>query len=43
MLKTGGGEDENSSFHSMTLMEQRFEAFWAAYPRKVARKAVFKI
>ena len=42
-LKTGGGEDENTSSQSMTLTEQRFEEFWAAYPRKVARKAVLKI
>jgi len=43
MLKTGGGEDENTSSQSMTLTEQRFEEFWAAYPRKIARKAVLKI
>ena len=43
MLKTGGGEDEKFSSQSMTLTEQRFEEFWAAYPRKVARKAVLKI
>ena len=43
MLKTGGGEDEKFSSQSMTLTEQRFEEFWAVYPRKVARKAVLKI
>ena len=42
MLNTGGGEDENTSSQSMTLTEQRFEEFWAAYPRKIARKAVLK-
>jgi len=41
-LKTGGGEDEESSSHSTTLIDERFETFWAAYPRKVAKTAVYK-
>ena len=43
MLKTVGGEDESSSSQSMTLAEQRFDEFWAAYPRKIGRKAVLKV
>ena len=41
-LKTGGGEDEQSSSHSTTLIDERFETFWEAYPRKVGKSAVYK-
>ena len=41
-LKTGGGEDEESSSHSTTLIDERFETFWAAYPRKIGKSAVYK-
>ena len=41
-LKTGGGEDEQSSSHSTTLADQRFEMFWDAYPKKVGKSAVLK-
>ena len=41
-LKTGGGEDSQSSSHSTTLTDQQFEAFWEAYPRKAAKTAAFK-
>jgi len=41
-LKTGGGEDRQSSSHSMTLTDQRFEMFWEAYPKKVGKTAALK-
>ena len=42
MLQTGGGEDSQSSSHSTTLADQRFEMFWDAYPKKVGKSAVLK-
>ena len=42
-LKTGGGEDGQSSSQSMTLIDKRFEEFWSAYPRKVGKSAVYKV
>ena len=41
-LKMGGGEDEQSSSHSTTLIDERFETFWETYPRKVGKSAVYK-
>ena len=38
----GGGEDNQSSSHSKTLIDERFETFWAAYPRKIGKSAVYK-
>ena len=41
-LKTGRGEDAQSSSQSMTLADRNFELFWEAYPRKVGKAAALK-
>ena len=35
MPKTGGGEDRQTSTHSTTLSDKRFEMFWGAYLKKI--------
>ena len=42
MLKTGGGEAIETSSQSTTLVDQQFETFWEAYPRKAAKTAAYK-
>ena len=37
MVKTAGGA-EKSVRHSKTLVQERFEKFWAEYPKKVGKK-----
>ena len=41
-VKTAQGA-EKSADHAMTLVEQRFEQFWKAYPRKASKKAAKEI
>lgn len=41
-VKTAQGA-EKSADHAMTLVEQRFEQFWQAYPRKASKKAAKEI